>query len=112
MGNAGSWAAPKMCPGPLSRCKQAVHRQQHDKSPWLCPWQGLSSTVCIPWDGIVHRWQQITRGSGGTSSPQHQMYPWGCELLSCQHCAPRSPPKVCCFFALSLGLQEVGEKSC
>lgn len=29
-----------------------------------------------PGDGIVHRWQQITRGSSGTSSSQCQMYRW------------------------------------
>lgn len=110
MGNTGSWAAPEMCPGPLARCKQAVHEQWHDKSPWLCPWRALSSTVRIPWDGIVHTWQRITRGSSGTSSPRCQMYRWGCELLSWQHRAPGSPPKARCCFTLSLGLQEMGGK--
>lgn len=87
--------APEMCPGPLARCKQAARGEQRDKSPWLCPCQGLSSTVHVPRDGIMHRWQQITGGTSGTSSPQHQMYRWGCELLSWQHRAPGSPPNSC-----------------
>lgn len=29
-----------------------------------------------PGDDIVHRWQQITKGSSGTSSSQCQMYRW------------------------------------
>lgn len=85
------WAAPEMCPGPLSQRKQAAHGRRRDKSPWLCPRWGLSCTV--PWAGIMHRWQQISRGSSGTSSPQQQMYRWGCELLSWQHRAPGSPPQ-------------------
>lgn len=102
MGISGSWAAPNTCPGPLARCKQAAHGQQRDKSPWLCLWRGLSSTVHISWDGIMHRWQQITGGtSGGAVSSS-----LGTTLQL------ESPPKLSCCFTPSPGLWEVEEKSC
>lgn len=62
-----------------------------------------------PGDGIVHRWQQITRGSSGTSSSQRQMHRWAVSSSLGSTVPLESLP---CCFTLSLGLQEMGVKSC
>lgn len=75
-------------------CRGAkVLRQWHDKSPWLCPWRELSSTVGIPRGWL--RAQMATNNQGQQRDIKFPVpdAPVGCKLLSWQHRARGSLPE-------------------